>query len=148
MATLERTALIDVPAAAVWAVLAEFDSISTWAGFVDHSCLMSEQTAGVGMARRIQMGRITVIETVTAWEPGAMISYALTGLPPVIRSVTNTWRLGASGDSTMVSLTTEVDAGPRPPQQVAGRVVGRKLGDSSDEMLTGLNAYLTGERAS
>jgi len=148
MATVERTAVIDAPADQVWAVLADFESISAWAGFVDHSCLMSEQTAGVGMARRIQMGRTTVIETVTAWESGALISYVITGLPPVIRSVTNTWRLGVSGDSTMVSLTTEVDAGPRAPQQVAGRVVGRKLGESSDQMLSGLDAHLTGERAS
>ena len=69
-------------------------------------------------------------------------SYKITGLPPVIKSVTNTWRLGASGDATMVWLTTEIEAGPRPPQKAIAKAVGRKLGQSSDEMLAGLSAYL------
>jgi len=146
MATIERTALIDAPADDVWAVLADFDSISEWADFVDHSCLMSEQTEGAGMARRIQMGRIAIIETITDWEPGAMFSYAITGLPPVVGSVINSWRLGASGDSTMVSLTTEIDAGARPPRRLVAGVVGRRLGRSSDAMLAGLSTHLASKK--
>ena len=147
MATIERTALIDSPADDVWAVLADFDSISEWADFVDHSCLMSEQTEGAGTARRIQMGRTTIIETITDWESGAMFSYAISGLPPVIGSVTNTWRIGASGNSTMVSLTTEIDAGARPPRRLVAGVVGRRLGRSSDAMLAGLSTHLASNKA-
>ena len=147
MATIARTALIDAPADDVWAVLADFDSISEWADFVDHSCLMSEQTEGAGMARRIQMGRTTIIETITDWEPGAMFSYTITGLPPVIESVINTWRLGASGSSTMVSLTTEIDAGARAPRRLVAGVVGRRLGRSSDAMLAGLSTHLASKKA-
>ena len=147
MATIERTALIDSPADDVWAVLADFDSISEWADFVDHSCLMSEQTEGAGAARRIQMGRTTIIETITDWESGAMFSYAISGLPPVIGSVTNTWRIGASGNSTMVSLTTEIDAGARPPRRLVAGVVGRRLGRSSDAMLAGLSTHLASNKA-
>ena len=143
MATATQSALIEATPEQVWAVLADFASISTWADFVDHSSLLTDQTEGVGMTRRIQMGRTTVIETVSAWEPGVSLSYEITGLPPVIKSVTNTWTLAASGDATTATIETVVDAGLRPPQQAIAKVVGRKLADSSVEMLDGLNAYLS-----
>jgi len=148
MTTIRRTALIDATAEEVWAVLADFASISTWADFVDHSSLMTEHTEGVGMQRRIQIDRTTVVETVTAWEPGVTFSYSITGLPPVIKSVTNTWRLGASGDSTMVWITTEVETGPRPPQKAIAKGVARRLAKSSDAMLAGLATHLTSKGAS
>lgn len=145
MTTVIRNALIAAPSDQVWAVLAEFDAISTWADFVDHSSLLTEQTEGVGMARRIQMGRTTVVETVSAWEPGVMFSYEITGLPPAIRSVTNTWRLGASGGATMAWIATDVTTGPRPPQLAIAKGVARRLAKSSVQMLHGLEAHLRKE---
>ena len=141
MTTIERTGLIAAPIEAVWDVLSDFASISAWAPNVDHSCLMSEQTEGVGTVRRIQTGRTTILETVEHWEPGAALSYRITGLPPVIRVVTNTWRLGASGDSTLIVLSTTIDAGPRPPQQVIARVAGRRLAAASEQMIAGLTDH-------
>ena len=136
---------VTASADAVWAVLADFAAISSWASNVDHSCLLSDQTEGVGMVRRIQSGRTTVVETVEHWEPGTALRYAITGLPPVIRSVTNRWSLEAQGDAaagtpigTLVTLSTEIDAGSRPPQQLVAKIVGHKLGQASDEMLAGL----------
>lgn len=148
MIEISRQCVISAPPNAVWAVLADFESISTWAGFVDHSSLMTDQTDGVGMARRIQIGRTTIVETVTNWEPGVTLSYAISGLPSVIKSVTNTWRLAGLGDSTMVLLTSQVDAGPRPPQRVIAKVVARKLAKSSDIMLAGLGHHITSKQAS
>ena len=139
MATVERTGLIEGTPEAVWAVLGDFAAISRWAPNVDHSSLMTEQTEGVGLVRRIQTGGTTVVETVETWEAGVELSYRITGVPPVIKSVTNTWRLGASGRQTLVRLTTEIDAGTRPPQQVIAKVVGRKLGEASDQMMAGLS---------
>ena len=144
---MTRTALIAAAPDEVWAVVADFESISGWAEFVDHSSLLTDQTEGIGMARRIQTGRTTVVETVTAWEPGVTLSYEITGLPPAIKSVTNTWRLGASGGATMASIATDVDAGPRPPQKAIAKVVAARLAKSSVEMLDGLNAHLLKERA-
>ena len=138
MATITRTASIPASPDAVWAVLADFPAISAWAPNVDHSCLMSDQTEGVGMVRRIQTGRTTVVETVTVYEPLVALGYAITGLPPVIDSVTNTWTLESAGESTMATLTTEIDAGPRPPQRAIARAVGRTMGKASDQMLGGL----------
>ena len=120
MIAVERTTTISATAETIWATLADFAAISAWASNVDHSCLMLEQTEGVGMVRRIQTGRSTVVETVDA--VGARrrrLSYRISGLPPVIKSLTNTWNLVESGSAaapiTRVVLTTEIDAGPRPP---------------------------------
>ena len=142
MTTVLRTALIEARSSDVWAVLANFGSISSWADFVDHSSLLTDQTHGVGMARRIQLGSTTVVETVSAWDPGVSLSYGITGLPPIIKSVTNTWRLGASGDSTMVWISTDIDAGSRPPQQALAKGLARNLAKSSVEMLEGLATHL------
>ena len=93
------------------------------------------------MVRRIQTGRTTIVETVEHWEPGVALRYAITGLPPVVRSVTNAWLIEPHGAATTATLTTEIDAGPRPPQQGIAKVVGRKLGQASDEMLAGLATH-------
>jgi len=148
MATVTRTAVLPATPEEVWAVLADFESISSWAEFVDHSSLLTEQTEGVGMTRRIQTGRTTVVETVTAWEPGVTLSYEITGLPPVIRSVTNTWRLGASGEGTMAWIETRIRTGPRPPQKAIAKAVSKRLANSSVEMLEGLNAHFLEKRPS
>lgn len=148
MSEITRHRLIEASVEDVWAVLADFESISTWADFVDHSSLMTEQAEGVGTKRRIQMDRTTVVETITAWEPGVAFSYSITGLPPVIKSVTNTWRIGASGNSTMVWVTTEVETGRRPPQLAIANGVARRLAKSSDAMLAGLAAHLTSKGVS
>lgn len=140
--TIERTGLIAAPIDAVWEVLGDFAAISAWAPNVDHSCLMTEQRAGVGAIRRIQTGRTTLLETVELWEPAVALSYRITGLPPVIDAVASTWRLGASGDSTLVVLSTTVDAGPRPPQQVIARVASRRLAAASEQMLAGLTDHV------
>ena len=139
---VERTGVIAAPSEAVWSVLADFGAISSWAPNVDHSCLMSEQRDGVGTVRRIQTGRTTLVETVTTWEPGATLAYRITGLPPVVKAVTNTWRVGASGDATLVVLSTEVDTGPRPPQQVIAKAVGRRLATASEQMIGGLTRWV------
>lgn len=142
MTTVERRGTIDATPAEVWAVLADFAAISSWAPNVDHSCLLSEQTEGVGMARRIQTAGATVVETVETWSPAVELAYRITGLPPVIRSVTNTWRLTRLGDATTVGLTTDIDAGQRAPQKVIGKVLGRRMASASDEMIAGLAARL------
>ena len=142
MATVERSATIDASPDEVWKVLADFAAISGWAPNVDHSCLLSEQTEGVGMVRRIQTAGTTVVETVESWTLGEAVGYRITGLPPVIKSVTNTWRLTASGDATVVVLTTEIDAGQRPPQKAIAKMVARKLAAASDEVIAGLTTRL------
>lgn len=140
MTGVERRATIDAPAEAVWSVLSDFNDISRWAPNVDHSCAMNDQV-GIGAVRRVQAGRTTLVETVDVWEPGASLAYVITGLPPVIRSVTTRWSLAGGaepGAPTEVTVRTDIDAGPRPPQRLIAKLVARKFGSAADEMLAGL----------
>lgn len=147
MATVERTAHIATPLAEVWAVLANYGAISQWAQNVEHSCLLTEDGEGLGAKRRIQVGRATVVETVTKWEPNVSLAYAITGLPAVVRTCSNTWRLVETNSGTDVSIVSEVDAGPRPPQQAIAKVVCRKLATTSDQMLAGLTSFIAARSA-
>ena len=145
MSSIERSARIAAAPVTVWAVLADFGGISRWAPNVDHSWAMDEP--GPGAARRIQAGRLTVIERVVAWDPPRVLAYTIEGLPPVVGRVVNEWRLDARDGATVVTLTTTVGAGRRPPQRVIARLVGRRFATASDQMLAGLAAHLTGDTA-
>lgn len=140
MTEVERTREIDAEVSVVWAVLADFGSISRWAPDVDHSCLQRGGAPGVGLQRRIQAGRTTLLETVDGWDEGERLSYRIEGLPPVVRHVRNEWTVAPTSAGTSVSLTTTVDAGPRPPKQLIARLVARRLARASESMLGGLAA--------
>ncbi len=137
---IDVTRRIDVAASPeeVWAVLSDFGAISGWASTVDHSCLLTTTAEGVGTARRIQIGRTTLVERVTDWQAPSRLSYRLEGLPPVVRSASNTWLIEPAAAGAGVSVTSRIDAGPRPPQQIIARVVGRRMAQASDRMLAGL----------
>lgn len=146
MIAVERSCTIPAPVDQVWAVLADFDRLAVWAPNADHTCWMDEASADgemVGRARRVQAGRVVLVETITSWEPPKRLTYDLGGLPPVVRNAVNEWTLRVeSSDRTDVTLTTHVDCGPRPPQQFIARLVARRLAKASDQMLDGLAAYV------
>ena len=142
MAEIVERVSIARPSEEVWDALADFGGISRWAPGVDHSCLTTEQRDGVGTQRRVQVGRNAFLERVVEWEPGHRLAYLIEGLPPVVRSVTNSWELQGSGGSTTVTLASRIDTGPRLPQQVIARVVGRAMAKASREMLTGLKSRI------
>ncbi len=123
-------------------MLRDFGGISRWAPNVDHSCLTTEQTEAVGTERRVQLGRNALLERVVEWEPGQRLGYTIVGLPPVLRSVVNTWTLTEDSASTTVTLTTHLDAGPRPPQRAAARVFGAVMARASRQMLAGLEKHM------
>lgn len=142
-ASTARSATIAAPARAVWAVLADFGALARWAPGVDHTCLLHAGPGGVGTVRRVQVGRTTLLESVSAWTPPERLAYDITGLPPALRHVGNEWQLQESGAGTEVTVTTTVDAGPRPPQRLVARLVARRLAAASDQMLAGLAAALS-----
>jgi uncharacterized protein YndB with AHSA1/START domain len=137
---------VDAPVEAVWATLAAFDRLSRWSPDVDHSTYLTEQTEGVGSARRVQVGRTVLVERITEWDPPRALAYALEGLPPVVAGATNRWTLRADGERTSVTLTSTVDPGPKPVGRVAAPLVARRLAKASSGMLAGLVAHLTGAR--
>jgi hypothetical protein len=145
-----RTRTVGASPDAVWATLADFDGISAWADNVDHSAYLDELPADperpgalVGVARRIQSGRFVLVERISVWEPGERLAYRITGLPKVVRTLINEWRLtGRADGGTDVALVTFVDCGPRPPQRLVARILGRRMTKASDTMLDGLAAHL------
>jgi len=127
----------------VWAVLDDFGRLADWARDVDHSCLLHEGALAVGLTRRVQLGRTTLLEVVDVLESGRRLGYRIEGLPPVLRQVRNEWRLEPDGAGTAVTVTSTVDAGPRPPQQLVARLVSRRLAKATASMLAGLAAHVT-----
>ncbi|MDH3679657.1 MAG: SRPBCC family protein [Acidimicrobiia bacterium] len=146
MADVARTRTVAADVDEVWAGLADFGAIARWAASVDHSCLMSDQTEGEGTVRRIQTGRTTLVERVTEWVPPSRLIYTIEGLPPVLGSVVNRWTIEPADGGARVSLSTRIEAGPRPPQRLVARAVGRRLASAADELLTGLEGAVEGRR--
>ena len=129
----------------VWSVLADFGSIARWAPDVDHSCLLTEQPTGVDTARRVQVGRMTLVERVITWEPGppGVLAYEIEGLPAALGRVSNRWSLEAAGDGgTVATLNTRVEGSSRPLRVVA-RVAAARMAKASESMLAGLERYVT-----
>ncbi len=142
MSSVTRAITIDAPPDAVWTVLADFGAIAEWAPNVDHSSPMTDPSTGVGAARRVQVGRLTLVERVVAWEPPTSLAYELEGLPPVVSGATNTWTIEPAAGGSTVTLTTRVEPGPRPPHRLAAKLVARKLAGASDELLAGLEHHV------
>lgn len=133
-----RAAQVAGSPAEVWAALAAFDRISAWADDVDHSALLTDGPPGVGTARRVQVGRMALVETVTTWDPEVELAYTIAGLPPIVRSVENRWSLRAADEGTLVTLTTSIDPGTTPRGRIGSRVLGLALGRASGRLLSGL----------
>lgn len=142
MTTIERTISIPANPDVVWPVLADFGTLALWAPNVDHSSLLTEQHEGDGTVRRVQVGRTTLVETVVAWTPRELLSYAIDGLPPMLGRVTNTWTLTPESGATKVTLTTDIANGARLLKRIVAKVAGRKFGSASDEMLGGLTGHI------
>ncbi|MBV9953190.1 MAG: SRPBCC family protein [Acidimicrobiia bacterium] len=137
------TRQLRAPVEQVWGVLAGFDDIATWApAVVDHSSGLGGPDGGVGAARRVQSGRVTIVETVERWDPPKLLAYRLDGLPGPLRKVTNEWQLEPSGDGTLATLTSTVDVGPRPPHRLIERIALKRLGKVSEGLLDGLAAHV------
>ena len=141
MATVSRTRAIAAAPQAVWDVLADFGSISSWAGNVDHSCVLEHAPGDspVGASRRVQVGRTTLVERITAAIVPESLSYDIEGLPRRLGRVANRWDLRRAGDGrTDVTLTSSVRIGSNPVAWVAERAVCAAMARQSESMLAGL----------
>lgn len=149
MAGVSCSRTVHAPPEAIWDVLADFGAVSTWADFVDHSCLLShssdrDPTHPIGMARRIQVGRDTFVETITRFDPPRVLAYDITGLPRFV-SVHNRWTLQPGpGDTTAVTLTSTVHVTRPLLRPVAERAMAAMMGKRSEALLTSLAAASEG----
>ncbi len=147
MTTVSRGAVIPADPEAVWDVLADFGSIAKWAGFVEHSSLLRSGPLEPGLTRRVQMGRMVVLERLVDVDAPRALEYAIEGLLERVSSVRNRWTVDPDGTGlARVEIATSVTIGPRPPQQLAERVLGRVLARRSGDMLAGLTTHLESNR--
>jgi uncharacterized protein YndB with AHSA1/START domain len=140
VADISRTRTIAAPPQAIWDLLADFGSLSSWAERADHSCILNQGPDGgpIDTTRRVQVGRNTVVERIIEFEPPSAIAYAITGLPKQFRHVVNRWTLASSGGATEVTLTSRLEIGSTPLARAAGWVVCRGMAKQSDSLLAGL----------
>lgn len=140
MATITRTRTVAAPAERVWAVLADFGAISSWAPNVDHSCLLDHggDASAVGTTRRVQVGRNALVERITESAQPTVLAYAIEGLPRRLGRVANRWDVTSAGGGTDVTLTTTVEIAANPIARIAERALCRFMATQSDTMLTGL----------
>ena len=139
MADIDRSRTIAADPKEVWDVLADFGSISSWADNVDHSCILNHGSEPIGTTRRVQIGRNTLVEQITEFEPTRALAYDVEGLPKRLRRFNNRWSLRPADDGkTTVTLTSTVEIGSGPLRKLAERVVCRVQVRESDVMLAGL----------
>ncbi len=140
VADIRRSRTISAPPTAVWDVLADFGSLSSWADGVAHSSVLNHGPGGgdVGTTRRVQMGRNAVVERITEFDPGVALAYRIEGLPTKMGDVSNRWTLRPSGTATEVALTSTVEIGASPLSSAAEWVACRVMAKQSDSMLAGL----------
>ena len=143
---MSRTRFVAAAPRAVWDVLADFGSISSWAGNVDHSCVLEHGVDGspLGMSRRVQVGRNTLVERITAFTPPgsngpSVLGYDIEGLPRRLRRLTNRWDVRPAGDGrTEATVTSTVEIGDNLLARAVENIVCRAMAKQSEAMLTGL----------
>ncbi|MGZ8802446.1 MAG: SRPBCC family protein [Mycobacterium sp.] len=140
MADVSRSRTIAAEPEAIWEVLADFGSLSAWAEGVDHSCVINngEDADPLGLARRVQVGRDTFVETITAFAPPRFLAYDISGVPPRM-SVSNRWNLVPERTGrTTVTLTSTVQMSSHPLRSIAERFGARLVSRRSDALLNSL----------
>lgn len=144
VAEIRRTRSVAAEPQAVWDVLADFGAISGWADFVDHSCLLEHGDDGVqvGTSRRVQVGRNTLVERITDFDPPTALAYDVEGFPRWL-TVNNRWTLAPSGGATAVTLLSTVTVGG-PLGRIVEGIVTRVSAKQLDTLLDGLAKRLEG----
>jgi hypothetical protein len=139
VADIHRSRTVAADPTEVWDVLADFGAISSWADNIDHSCILNHRSEHVGTTRRVQIGRNALVERITEFDAPWALGYDVEGVPKRLRRLHNRWTLrAAQGGETVITLTSTVEIGSGPIQQVAERTLCRVLMRQSDVMLAGL----------
>lgn len=121
--TVSTTVEIDAPTDAVWAAIVHFEQIPE----DDRPGLLYEAGVawptradvvgeGVGATRTCEFSTGTVLETVTAWEPGRRLAFDITDAPPLMEELSPWPRVHAPHivDGTFQSRTGEFLLEPLP----------------------------------
>ncbi len=149
MVEVSRSRTMDAGPEAIWAVLADFGSLSAWADRIDHSSLLhaTDPAHPVGTTRRLQVGRDTLLETIVEFDPPHTLAYDIAGLPRRV-TASKRWTLHPDADGrTTVTLTSTVAVAAGPIGPIAERAAARLMAKRSDGLLTSLLATPGGTTA-
>lgn len=137
VAQVTRSRVIPAPQQAIWDVLADFGALSSWVGSVDHSCVLKACPEVLGTTRRVQVGRMVLVERITEADEPSVLAYAIEGLPRQMGRATNRWTLRPVDGGTEVTITSIVE-GTGPLSTILSPVSVRVVARQSDGMLSGL----------
>lgn len=119
MLHISHSVCINAPKETVWATLSHLEGIQDWVEQIQHSYCVGDQSRGVDAVRVCELGRkVTVRETVIAWEEGTTYTYIGEGVPMVSRAE-NRWSVQDVGVRTLVTSSASVE--------LKGGVAGRLL---------------------
>jgi carbon monoxide dehydrogenase subunit G len=108
MIRVSASVCIDAPAATVWSMLFELESIHLWAPGILRSHCVGTQARGVGAVRMCELrGDIRVRETMVAWNEGQSFAYIGEGAPLMARA-TNRSEVDPQGSQTLVTTSAEI----------------------------------------
>lgn len=140
VADISRRRTMAAQPQAIWNVLADFGSLSSWVDSVDHSCVLNHDPDGepLGTTRRVQVGRNALVERITVFDAPTTLAYDIEGLPTQLRHVANRWTLRPTASGTEVTLTTTIEINAGPLTAAAEWILGRGMAKQSDALLDGL----------
>lgn len=155
MVTIVRTRTIAAPADAVFAVLADFPSVSRYHPHVVSATQTSDARTGVGAARRCSFdaeGESYLDEVIIAFDAAArryrVDITAGTARPPARRIEAELAVIPLTSGSSRVDFTMQLD-GNVFHRLLAKAVIARKFGTVMDEILAGLDHHVrTGREVS
>jgi len=112
MRILEERIAIEAGTERVWAILADFGDVSSWAPYMKSSQLVGAQNSGVGTRRAMRHAwGFRFEECVTQWHEGHGYAFDVLKAPFPMRDVKETWALTAENGHTV--LATQVRYGMR-----------------------------------
>ncbi|MGE0215242.1 SRPBCC family protein [Mycolicibacterium sp.] len=144
---VSRTRTLAADPAAVWATLADFGALAAWADDVDHCCLINGDTHAdrVGLARRVQIGRDTVVETIVDFAAPRTLAYRITGVPAGF-SVSNRWTVQPRTDgTTAVTLTSTIRMSAALLRPLGERAFARLMARRVESLLDSLTTATEGK---
>jgi hypothetical protein len=110
MREVARRIAIDAPPERVWALLADLESVATWAPNIVRCRLLSPNRRGVGATRRVRhVTGIVLDEEIVTWDESRGYSYEIRGrLGPLYR-VRESWTVDPAPTSCIASAHISYD---------------------------------------
>ncbi|MEA2001358.1 MAG: SRPBCC family protein [Actinomycetota bacterium] len=144
MAQVENSIEISADRDAVWAAIADLDSVAVWNPNIE-SATCDSDSAGLGATRTCHLSRGGLIEeVVSAWDDGRRLQFAI-GSHGGIRSADMGLDLASTGDGTRVTATADYHLAFGPIGPVIDRIaVKRQMARMLEQLLAGLKKHIEG----